>query len=349
MTRKNRSNPARGYQANGNRSRQMAAPLSLTQLYVNAPPRSLPGKEGGVRFAHREFVGDFDGGAAFSVTGAPVNPGIPEMFPWLSYIALVYESYRFHRCKFILVPLQPATQTGQMFAVVDYDAADVAPGSKYEMLNKKGATACAVWMSLELALHAVDERALGRQRYVRHGSLADNLDIKTYDVGNLFVGSQGLASTVSTFSLFVEYDVELFVPDFSVSTIAGAMSVKLYALSGISKTAIFGTAGTQQIAGGLDVEADGNTLTFNRPGQYLVSTQISGTGITDDAAPAVSGTATSTVLQNVFANGTGTKGALEYAVEILEKGQTFIQDVSGAVTTVTGAFARVAPYLYLAA
>lgn len=325
--------------------RTKAAPVAISEVWENTPPRSLPGRAGGVRFAHREFIGDYDGGASFGVDSLSINPGLNVVFPWLSYIAMVYESYIFHRLRFHFIPLQPTSQTGQNFMVIDYDAADAAPSSKFEMLNMKGARAAATWLAQCLEADQNDERALGARRFIRSGELASNLDVKTYDVGVLHVASQGLGSTVPAFSLLVEYDVELLTPQYSVSAIARATSAIVDGVSP-SAAAILGTAPT--VTGGLDVTGTGNTLTFNRPGQYLITSSFGGTGLATSFAPTLTGTATSSLragISNAAADA-GTIGDASWIVNVLEAGQTFIRDASGVASTISGWHDRIAPYLY---
>jgi hypothetical protein len=341
-------------QQKNTRARQMrvaqsnvkAAPVAISQVWENTEPVSLPGKRGGVRFAHREFVGDFSGGADFSVYSLSVNPGLNALFPWLSFISMVYETYLFHKLRFVMVPLQPTSQTGQNFMALDYDAADAAPSSKFELLNMKGARAAATWLGLNLSVSGRDEEALGRRRYLRYGALTSNLDVKTYDIGTIHVASQGLGSTVPAFSLFVDYDVELMTPQYSLTTLATALSARIVHGSSVSNTAVYGTSPT--VTGGLDVEASGNTLTFNRPGMYQVSSIITGTGLNTSSGPALTGTATSTakVWTGNAGSDAGTASSFEYIVEVLEAGQTVIgafDTVSSAITAITS---RIGPYLY---
>jgi len=327
-------------------NRASLAPVNISVPYQHKDPKFLPPKKGGNRIGHCEYVGDFTGGASFSVSGAPINPGISELFPWLSYIAMIYESYMFHNLRFVLVSLRPTSESGQSYLAIDYDAADAAPSSKFEMLNYKDASAAGVWTVNTMKASGRDEEALGRRRYVRNGSLSSNLDIKTYDVGNLFIAFSGLASSVSAGSLFVEYDIELFTPQFSLSTIANAYSSKIVASTGVSKTAIYGTAPT--LSGGLNVSAVGNTLTFNQPGQFLITHKVTGTGITAGTTVSTTGS-TASVDQHMNAysgNGGGTAAWYEWIVDVTEKGQTLLTDWSGIVTTATALSAQVAPYLY---
>jgi hypothetical protein len=315
-------------------------PIAITETFRNIPPSSLPGKLGGVRLRHREYIGDLNGGTDFSVFTFGINPGLSALFPWLSYISMVYERYHFHKLAFHLVPNQPTTQSGQSMMAVDYDAADAPPVSKFDLLNMKDA--CSVGVYRPLTLEAKGRDGLTKTRYVRRGDLAANLDIKTYDVGNLNVGFQGLDSTKVAGSLFVEYDVELITPEFNYSVVASAFSASLTSGASTSKTSIFGSAASR--LGGLALEGVGNVLTFLKPGQYLVEMLLGGTGLTDGAPPTISGTAYSVAKTNALVFGS-TQATVSYFVNVLEAGQTFIQDWSAVATTVTSTIARIAPYL----
>jgi len=320
------------------------APLSMSTMFTNNPPRSLPGKEGGIRFQHTEMIQAFTGGSAYSVNSGSINPGLQVMFPWLSFLALVHESYIFHKLRFFTISLQPATQSGEVMMLIDYDAADDAPSSAYELLNGSGARSIGSWMSLDMPAYGKDENTLGKRRYVRGGSLSSNLDIKTYDLGVLHLAFQGLASTVSAARLFVEYDVELITPQFSLSTLSGVFSRRILGAGSVSKTSLYGTAATLQ--GGLPVTASGNTLTFQKPGQYLLESSVEGTGISDAGSPTVSGTATSSNIIGTLANAAGTSGLYSQIVNVLNANETVVQDWSAVATTITGATTRLAAYLY---
>jgi hypothetical protein len=321
-------------------------PVAISVGYDGSEPRSLPSRRGGVRFEHTEFVGDFEGGADFSLDGFEVNPGLSDLFPWLSYIAMIYESYMFHRLRFHLVPLRPTSEPGQNFMFFDPDAADSSPASKFELLNNRIVAARAAYKPIDLDIANRYQETLGRKRYIRSGSLASNLDIKTYDVGVIYAGSQGLSDTVDAFSLFVSYDVELIAPTFSLSTIASAWSRNVFATTGVSKTAIWGTDPTY--LGGANVTADTNTLTFEKPGQYLVDYYVTGTGLASGTDPSWSGTVEDKAEVSLLVSSSGTQGLLSRTVNVIEAGQTLIADWSSAATTLTTMTARIASYLYSA-
>ena len=59
-----------------------------------------------------------------------LNPADATAFPWLSDIALHFESYVFKKLKFELKPNLPTSTAGNMLAVMDYDAADDPPSDR---------------------------------------------------------------------------------------------------------------------------------------------------------------------------------------------------------------------------
>jgi len=104
-----------------------------------------------------------------------------------------------------------------MMMAVDFDAADAAPTTKQQLLAYQGAVRSAPWQRCAYIAAKTNLRKFGIQRYVRSAALASNLDIKTYDVGNLFVATQGTTVTGSLAELYVDYDVELFTPQLTAA------------------------------------------------------------------------------------------------------------------------------------
>jgi len=323
-------------------SQMVLAPVAKAVITRTRQPKFQgPAAGGAVRVSHREYIADINGTASFTTTTGNINPGLSGLFPWLSQFGLAYESYSFRKLRFVLEPIAATSSAGQIMMAIDYDAADAAPSSKVEILQYKGASCGPLWNEQICVATGKDESSLSRRRYVRSGDLAANLDIKTYDIGNLFVSSSGAASTIAAAALFVEYDVEFFTPQYSLSAFAAAYSRKVVAGGTISKTAFLGDAAT--VAGGLAVTGTGNTLTFAKAGQYLLDVLVNGTGLT--VAPTVTGTATTTAIASGLNTSAGnTVGKVQYVVNVLEAGLTAILDWS-ANTTVTGAAVRIAPYL----
>jgi hypothetical protein len=191
------------------------APLALTRpVRIGVPDVSGSPYvgDGRVRVRHREYLADVAGSVAFAATGFAINPGIATSFPWLSNIAVNFESYLFRALSFEYETQKSASTSGTIMMAVDFDAADAAPASKTALMTYHNAVRSAVWGECCYRSDMMDLRKFGVQRYVRSGALAANLDIKTYDVGNLFVATQGEADTSAIGELYVVYDVELITP-----------------------------------------------------------------------------------------------------------------------------------------
>jgi hypothetical protein len=165
-----------------------------------------------------EFIQDVKGSVAFSVgANLAINPGQVATFPWLSQIASRYEKYSFKRLRFYYKPM--VTQytanynTGKVMMNCDYDASDPAPSSKQQVEDSDPHVDGMPYQSFSFVLNPKEMNGMTSDaHYVRTGGLPGGTDIKTYDVGNLFVSTVGQADTGSIGELRVEYDVELSVP-----------------------------------------------------------------------------------------------------------------------------------------
>jgi hypothetical protein len=293
----------------------------------------------------KEYVQDIAGSVAFSATSFSVQPGLSNLFAWLAAQAVNYQEYRFSRLRFVYETEKASSTSGKVMLAFQPDAGDSSPASKQEMLENQFKAANAVWAPCSLDIPVGE--ALGPRRYIRSGSLASNLDIKTYDLGNLLVATQGCADTTAIGELYVEYTIELFTPVVSAAAQAIATTVAIVAAVSISNAAIFGT--TPTYAGGLNATASGNVITFNRVGRYLVNLTVGGTGLFTAFAPtltAPSGGSAATVisgLSNAAANA-GTYAYYGIGVTVVTRGTTLTIDCSAVSSSVTSCDAKIAQY-----
>lgn len=329
-------------QKNGKRS---AVPLAMTRVMRTSVPDvsgSPYSGDGRVRVRHREYISDVSGSVAFAASSFSINPGLSSIFPWLSILATQFESYVFRSLKFDYETQKSASTSGSLMMAVDFDAADAVPVNKQQIMAFHNAVRSAVWEECQYSSDGPDLKKFGVQRYIRSVDLAANLDIKTYDVGNLIVATQGEADTSAIGELYVEYDVDLITPQVSADA-ASAYSASI-TTTGASAANEF--TGVQTVVGGLPITASGKTITFNRVGQYLCLLYM--TGVTATNVPAtLSGTATSTAIESVlpFDNGATTKNVISWLVSVTDRGQTCIVDVTACwVVSLSSCVLRVAPY-----
>nr|WEU70949.1 MAG: coat protein [Hangzhou narna-like virus 2] len=275
-----------------------------------------------------------------------INPGLPYLFPWLSLMAQLYESYIFHSLKFEFQTTSATTAIGSLILAVDFDAADNPPSSKTEMLSYEGAVRTAPWESVTYTCSMADLRKFGVNRYVRSGVLAPNLDIKTYDVGNLFIGAQGMQTAAIVGELYVHYDVTLQTPQFAAD-IANQFSSKVLATGNLSNPLTGAT-----ITGSLPIRLrDGNSIWFDRAGEYILEFEFNGTDVnTEDiftigVGSTVANGTSAQLSQEFLGNVGGTYGSATWRVNILQA-PAYVQLSNKPFFTLTQTIIRISPYQY---
>lgn len=252
------------------------APVARQTAVTSTQPR-VQTNGTGVCIKHREYIMDFNGSDGFSVDATlAIQPGDQNTFPWLAAIARRYESYRFSRLRFLYKTTSATSAGGTMLLTIDYDAADAAPLSKQQAMAYTSSTRMAPWQDSSIDCKPSD---LMRKPsyYVRSGSVP-NTDIKTYDVGNLFLISE--SATKGTGELYVEYDVHLFTPQLELYSEMGKIISE--GAGAVTKTTIFGT-GVPVSNFGLSYRYDSSKvyITPNSVGSFFIYIQVRGTGTTN--------------------------------------------------------------------
>lgn len=341
----------------GARNALVAAPSAKARVRVN-PPKAKQGMtaNGNRTVVFEEYVQDIVASAtadAFSAARFPVQPGISTLFAWLAEQAINYQEYRFRKLAFRYESDQPASAPGKVMFAFSPDAADPVPLNKQEMLEYGIKGKSGVWQEFTMAVPMAE--ALGSRRYIRTGTLAANLDIKTYDLGALFVATSGVAASANIGELYIQYEIELITPVVQSLQAALARSATITGASSITEAAPFGLAPTY--TGGLDVTADatGTYLTFQRVGHYLVAMDLVGTGLNTAYAPtgAVGTGGTSDAawgsitqvpgISNAAAN-VGTVARVAFIVTISQRGASFAPTLAPQGTTITASVTRVAVF-----
>ncbi len=229
-----------------------------------------------------EYVGEISGSIGFAVTQYPVNPGQVALFPWLSTIASRFERYRFHKLKFLYRTEKSTATDGTVMFAVDYDASDAPPTSKTQLLQNEDKERKAPWQ--EFDMECTSQNLMHTDGlFIRPGMKPGGTDIKTYDVGNLLVATQGMSGTSAVGELWVDYDVELLTPVLESSTAPVALDVSQF--SSASPQAFTSTVPTVVLLGTADVNGLGvvnNLGTMTLPaGNYLLigSAEVAGTDV----------------------------------------------------------------------
>jgi hypothetical protein len=211
--------------------------------------------------------------------------------------------------------------------VPDYDAADPAPTTETIASTYNGAVEDAVWKDSCCELDV----KMFRELFIRTGALAQNLDIKTYDIGNFFSCTTDASSASPIGKLWVEYDIELINPQLPATGISTTATV----ISGGTVT-VANPLGTVPVAaGGFGQSISGSDVTYNgltAGVEYYASFITSGTSITATALT-TSGFNLSTTQVTSAINAAGTAGIATFT--LIPTGTSGVIGVSAAGATVT--------------
>jgi len=172
--------------------------------------RTLP--DGGIRVKHRELLGTVSGSVLFEWDQYMLNPGLNEVFPWLSGIARRYEAYRMHNLKFSFVPRVSSATAGAVTLAFDHDPSDVGPETLVQAMTYQGCVRDSVIRPLTgQAPKAENLPWLYVRSSAQFESLSD-VGLRSSDLGSLFVATDGFAGTTEVGELWVDYDFTFRTP-----------------------------------------------------------------------------------------------------------------------------------------
>lgn len=258
---------------------QVSAPSANGRITRTSGPKQRSIPNGNSIVSHREYVTDinlvetgFDLQFQFGI-----NPGNSSLFPWLSQIATRYELYKFKSLRFVYEPQCGTSSSGTVFIAVDWDASDPPPQSKTQMMSYKNAVRSPLWFASEYN-SAVPDLTRLKTNYVLSGAAPEGTDIKTYDIGNLFVAIQSDSGTDQTAGeLYVEYTVELITPQIINEPLSAVHYNTAFTSSaaGNPPTVVTGNLITKlEFTGGSEI--NGAELWIGQAGYYQVTGALQG-------------------------------------------------------------------------
>jgi hypothetical protein len=189
---------------------------------------------------YREYLGDLDSTATFQLGSYSVNPGNPNLFPWLATQARGFECYTFDHLAFELVTDQPSTVGGTTFMAFDPDYNDTAPTSKTQLYTYENSTTSPIWQSAKMAL-TKDQLKVKPWLFTTNGSsVPSNGDPVNYHAGVFYLGAMTTVAIASVAEIWVSYVVRFKVPQqvFAPGTY-GQSSIS----TGVSAAIPLGTSG----------------------------------------------------------------------------------------------------------
>lgn len=180
---------------------------------TNVIPYSKPRVSDDFRFRKREFVKNIKAYSDFTVETSTFNPGMSDLFPWLSGIGNNFEKYKVHSVKFIFETSQSTFVPGTISMAPEFNVADLPPDSKPELLEYAYARRSAVWKNFDSIIPA---KAIMnyKEYYTRQGPVGNNVDLKLYDPFYWIIAVDGVPSSAGEFigELWIEYDIQFFYP-----------------------------------------------------------------------------------------------------------------------------------------
>jgi hypothetical protein len=191
------------------------------------------------RIVHRELVQSVLGSVAFTATKLPLNPGSSTTFPWLSSQADGWEQYRFNKLAFEYFTRTSTATLGSVILAPDYDASDRAPPTEAAVTSYMDCVEDAPWKDIKCQLNTTSMFPMGPRKYVRTAEVPGSK--KVYDAGNLWLCTVEEVGTDAIGKLWVEYDVELFIPQ-TVNSAGQAESSSVYSITTAGQTLATGVA-----------------------------------------------------------------------------------------------------------
>jgi len=181
------------------------------------------------RIQNSELVGSVTGSVAFSAAQKYyLNPGLPATFPWLSVTAAQWQQYRFHKLRFRYVTRTSTALLGSVILSPDYNPVELTPSSEQQASNTQDVVEDVIWKELCCVLDVNAMFPVGPRKQVRTAAVAG--DISIYDAGRMFVCVTGEADASAIGKLWVDYDVELFVPQNSSAFSLGPTQTSMFTI-----------------------------------------------------------------------------------------------------------------------
>jgi hypothetical protein len=303
--------------------------VAYTNQRTTGKPSTTHLPNGDVIIEHCEFIADLKGSVNFATVPFPINPGQTVSFPWLSQIAPNYESYKFEYLDFEYQNTVGSQTPGLVMLGADYDASDPAPVDKTQFAAYQDYTREVPWKGF--TQHNRKENLNKRKSYyVRTGATPANADVKLYDVGNLFVGTQGMSDDSNVGEIYVRYKIRFMTPQIQNPAVGTSKSAKLTSTASVAPSFVAGSNAPLVVSG---VNSSQVTLTAQSAYACLVNCYCS----SSSGSPTFVTTGSTCTVQNVqpSSGGTGTPNFGIYCAELLfGPGQTFVfQNTTSAQTT----------------
>jgi hypothetical protein len=304
--------------------------------------------------SHREYIGEVvsDGSGSQRVV-YPINPGLSSSFPWLSAIAVRFETYMFSKLTFLYCSSVGTDTDGTVALCPDYDPDDDNESlTKASYMQFADSIRMPIWETKRMNCTPKNLRKR-RTYFTRSRAVQNRKDFDTCSLAILYTSSD----TMTIGELWVEYTIHLETPQIQDEYDAEAMASN--STGGIPDDAIYSDSGNpdnlQTIVSnceGVFEFVDESTLRINQAGRYLLTSNItdSASGLALVASMAAGVNATKIDGSNAPGANSLTDQALFDVVipnpgDYAEIGGTNYT-VVGSAETIHNTFNRVDPYVF---
>lgn len=281
---------------------------------------------------HRELISGITGASNFALPVAlAVNPGLKEMFPWLSIMAQGWEEYRFRSLRLVYKTRTGSTTPGSLMMAPDYDSSDANPASEQIMSTFAQCIEDVPWKDITCVFKPSNLNSPGKRHFVRNGPLSANQDVKLYDVAKFFLAVMDGTATPWG-KLWVEYDIDFYIPQLPSQGAVSNLGGKINGGGTLTPANPLGTVpipDTETV--GVTVNNNSN-VTLVGPCEMSVVARIVGTGLTGISLANLVG-CTQRTPQTLLINNGSTEASISFVVAVSGASASF--DIQAAGTTVT--------------
>lgn len=175
-----------------------------------------------------EFLGNITvdfvapGTSTFQISKYPLNIGLSTVFPWGSQIAVNFELYDFRGLVFEFRPLSgeygstSSNSLGKVIMATNYDPNAPAYENSIDMSNSAYAMSCKPSVGMLHGVETANRQDTLNMFHVRHDAVVAGDNARWYDLGNLWVATEGITSSsagqIPIGELWVTYNVKLSRP-----------------------------------------------------------------------------------------------------------------------------------------
>lgn len=226
-----------------------AVPVNMSYSIKNNTNPIISSSNGTFSVRHQEMIFNVitrsvsSGPNGYVVMAINFNPGLKDVFSYLSGIALNYTSYCFNKLVVSYVPSCPTNTIGQIYLAADSDPTSEPPQSDKDMTNHEECIKGSVFLAKDFK----PKTSLFQSRkefFIRFPSQQLPSDLKFYDCMKMYVAYKGTPAQTSIGDIYVSYDITFKTAkiDRSLRQISGIETFGFKTSGTTSNTVPFGSA-----------------------------------------------------------------------------------------------------------